>query len=290
MTLQAKLKQPLLSDAEINALIHSAQTFAIADSQQAPMKGRAGETLASTVGSGSDFAEVRAYQPGDDPRHIDWRASARAQSALTRTYHAEFSRPLYLVIDRSASMRFATRKRLKVTQALRYALPIAAAAVKQGRELGVLLIDDPCTWLPAQRGMPALQNLIDQANRACPPIEAAPAGLWDKMLSALRQRLPAGAELVVISDFNQLPQAKQTHLGVLARHCSMRAVIIQDPAEIQLPDSDNIQLVWNKQRVTASTSNHAGDNKKLEKWRAELQSLFTRYGIPWQLLQTDHAE
>ena len=161
MTARAGLHSPLLDEAEIRELIRRARATAFTTTDRIPPRqGRSGEQQPPTLGGGSDFAEVRAYQAGDDPRRIDWRATARSRAPLVRSYHAELSQPLYLVIDRSASMRFATHTRLKVTQAMRCAPWLAAGALDRGRELAAVLIDHPCHWLPPRRGSAALTRIF----------------------------------------------------------------------------------------------------------------------------------
>ena len=50
-------------------------------------------------GRGMEFAEVRAYHPGDDVRSIDWRVTARRGKVHTKLFHEERERPVMLAID-----------------------------------------------------------------------------------------------------------------------------------------------------------------------------------------------
>ena len=69
----------------------------------------AGMHRSSFRGRGIDFDEVRAYAPGDDIRHIDWRVTARTGKTHTKLYHEERERPVYLVVDQRQSMFFCYR-------------------------------------------------------------------------------------------------------------------------------------------------------------------------------------
>jgi uncharacterized protein (DUF58 family) len=63
-----------------------------------------GERRSNTVGSGGEFLEFRAYQPGDDVRRIDWNVYARSGKLFTRRFEAERASRTYALIDTSASM------------------------------------------------------------------------------------------------------------------------------------------------------------------------------------------
>ncbi len=60
-------------------------------------------------GRGMEFDESRPYQPGDDPRSIDWRVTARSTTAYTKLFREERERPVLVVVDLRCSMHFATQ-------------------------------------------------------------------------------------------------------------------------------------------------------------------------------------
>jgi len=266
--------RPLLSDAEINQLIFAAPDIEQDNARQLSQRGRTGEQITSIKGSGSDFSEVRAYNFGDDPRHIDWRATARSRVPLVRTYHSEFSQPVCLLIDRRASMRYATRTRLKVTQALRMALWLGGREARCGREISAVLLDSPCQWLPPQAGMRSLRLIAKLANAPCPPIEpdayepAHEGALklqWSKILSGLKQHIPHGSELILITDFFGLRDSDAKMLRMLGQHCSTRAIHVLDASELTPNSSGSLQLQWGKRKRYISGSNkHASEQLSLE--------------------------
>jgi uncharacterized protein (DUF58 family) len=63
-----------------------------------------GERRSNTVGSGGEFLEFRAYQPGDDVRRVDWNVYARSGKLFIRRFEAERASRTYALIDTSASM------------------------------------------------------------------------------------------------------------------------------------------------------------------------------------------
>jgi len=66
--------------------------------------GRSGERLGRGPGSSLEFLDFRDYVPGDDLRHVDWRAYARTDALKVRLFREEVSPHLDLVADASASM------------------------------------------------------------------------------------------------------------------------------------------------------------------------------------------
>jgi len=70
---------------------------------------QSGGSVSRRLGRGLDFAEVREYQPGDDVRMIDWKVTARSGTAHTKLFVEERERPVLLVVDFRASMRFGTQ-------------------------------------------------------------------------------------------------------------------------------------------------------------------------------------
>jgi len=69
-----------------------------------PMRGRVGERLGAGTGSSLEFQDHRPYVPGDDLRHVDWKAFARSEVLSIRLYREEIAPRIDLVIDRSRSM------------------------------------------------------------------------------------------------------------------------------------------------------------------------------------------
>jgi len=66
------------------------------------------ERRARKLGSGLEFADHRAYSPGDDFRHVDWTAYQRFEKLLLRLFEEEQDLPIYLFVDRSRSMSTGT--------------------------------------------------------------------------------------------------------------------------------------------------------------------------------------
>ena len=97
-----------------------------------------GEHRAPALGSGTELAQVRPYQPGDDVRQIDWAVTARMREPHVRVHVAERTLTTWLLLDTSPSMSFGTADRRKIDVAEGAALAIGHVSTRQGNRLGVL--------------------------------------------------------------------------------------------------------------------------------------------------------
>src|SRR4051812_13794644 len=111
-------------------------------------------------GEGRTFASLRDYVVGDDPRHIDWKASARRGHPITREYTIEQAQTVYLLVDAGRSMTQLAGAYSRFEYALSSALVLADVASTAGDRVGAMVFDDQLRALvPAQRGRAALQAL-----------------------------------------------------------------------------------------------------------------------------------
>ncbi len=97
---------------------------------QVPRGGSAGERLGRGVGASMEFHDRRPYQPGDDVRHIDWRAMARTDDVLVRVHQEEVVPRLDVLLDASRSMSVEPGK-------AQLAVDLAAYFAVAGRASGV---------------------------------------------------------------------------------------------------------------------------------------------------------
>jgi uncharacterized protein (DUF58 family) len=199
----------------------------------------AGDWASRWLGRGLDFEESRLYSPGDDIRDMDWRTTARTGRAHLKIYREERQPMLHLVVDRGATMRFGTRRRLKVAQAVRVAAVLAFAAAGRNGVIGATLWDAQDQDLPPRHGRLAALALIEQAAAPCPPL-ADPASTealhHADRLATLEASLPRGAQLALISDFSWLTAEHEALLARLAARFEVWAIQVVDAAERALPD------------------------------------------------------
>jgi len=235
--------QPLLTTEEINRLIATAGKSNKSQQLSSNQAGRSGEQASGLTGSGMDFADRRPYAFGDDPRYIDWKASARSQQTLFKKYFTEVNTASCIVIDRSSSMAFGTRKRLKITQAIRVGVTLGTRILRGGQSLACLILDETEYWQPAQNSLDAFRKTIDVSARGY-SLQSQQESVfnWRKMSDHLQNHLPSGSRVFIISDFFSLDQEGQVVLQQLNNRYDLSAVQIIDQSEVSLPPVHNISL------------------------------------------------
>jgi uncharacterized protein (DUF58 family) len=120
-------------------------------------------------GEGRNFASLREYVVGDDPRHIDWKATARRAKTITREFTVEQSQTVFCLIDAGRSMTQLAGTFSRFEHALSAALVLTDVASTAGDRVGVLVFDDEVrAFVPAQRGRAALRSV----RNALVPVQA----------------------------------------------------------------------------------------------------------------------
>ena len=168
------------------------------------------------LGEGREFARLREYVRGDDPRSIDWKATARHGEVIVREYEAERSQSLVLALDAGRLMgeRFEGRERLD--HALAAALVLADAASVHGDSVGVFLFADTVqAFLPP--GRHSLSRVADTlAAVRSRRVEPDYPGAFRYLGRQLRRR----SLVVLFSDVvdARASRALLAHLSASARH------------------------------------------------------------------------
>lgn len=241
-----------------------------------------GGSVSRRLGRGLDFAEVREYQPGDDVRMIDWKVTARTGRAHTKLFVEERERPVLLVVDFRANMRFGTQGMFKSVMAARLAALLGWCAVGgHDRVGGFVFTDETHDEIRPQsgrRGLMALFRAIQHSQRCVP---AGGADQLANTLGRLRNGVHAGSTVVLLSDFQGFDEKARSVLGGVAQTLDLVAVHICDPLDRSLPPPGRYTLSANEQRVPRryvmtvnSQSQQLQYQQRFAQKQAELQSVF----------------
>jgi uncharacterized protein (DUF58 family) len=183
------------------------------------------------TGQSLDFAEHRAYQPGDDLRRIDWRLYGRTERFYLKTYEAETNADLRVALDVSRSMDFGSGALTKFTWARALLASLAWLAQRQGDRVGYIPLGEDAGSIvpPSTRHLP----LVLQAMARATPSGTATLGATLERAAGLKGR--AGM-LVIASDCYDDPVAIQHGIGALrARGHDVMLFHIIDAAERDFP-------------------------------------------------------
>jgi uncharacterized protein (DUF58 family) len=111
-------------------------------------------------GEGSTFASLREYSVGDDPRHVDWKATARRQKLMTREYTVEQGQTVMIAVDAGRMMTQLASGVPRFEYALSAATLLASVAVQAGDQVGLLLFDNQLrAFVPPARGDKAMRGI-----------------------------------------------------------------------------------------------------------------------------------
>jgi uncharacterized protein (DUF58 family) len=216
-----------------------------------------GEFRAHELGGGTELAQVRPYEPGDDVRRIDWNVTARMATPHVRVHVPERSLTTWLLLDTSPSMTFGTADRRKADVAEGVSLAIGHLSTRHGNRLGVLTFGGAEDRRMAPVGGRA--GLL--AVLAARPGDAEPGShAVSSPANALRfvaGGAARGGLVVLVSDFRGPRDWHPLLAAVAARH-QLLTIEIRDPREDELPDVGDLTLIDSEtgREVRVDTSSH----------------------------------
>ena len=218
------------------------------------MGSQSGIKLSKIIGRGIDFAEVRAYQPGDDIRAIDWRVTARKNKPHTKLFSEERERPALLFVDQSQHMFFGSKQRLKSVAAAELAGRIAWQTLAAGDRVGGIVIgNQEQTLYRPFRTSRAIGRLLNQVATANQALKRAPFTDTQTSkfvgLEQLRRLTQSNYRIFIISDFSGDLTQWSEQIKQLARGNQVIALHIQDPLDRELPPADHYVITDGNQRL-----------------------------------------
>jgi uncharacterized protein (DUF58 family) len=186
-------------------------------------------------GRSVDFAEHRAYMPGDDIRRIDWRLYARTDRFYLKEFEADSNTDLVQLVDVSRSMRFTSHTVTKLDYARYLSASLAHLARKQRDRVGLLMFDEDVVDFvpPSAKHLPALLHALDRAATAP---RAGVRGTLARPLQKAAEAFRRRSILVLISDLYEEPGAVQDAVAALGHKGGDLIVFhLLDPAELRFP-------------------------------------------------------
>ena len=185
-------------------------------------------------GRGLAFEELRRYQPGDDIRSIDWRATARLRSPHVRVFSEERERPVLLVTDQRTPMFFGSRRAMKSVSAAETTALAAWTALRAGDRVGGIVFNErEIIDLPPHRSKTRVLRLLHEITRFNRELAAVPSPTGnvtiDDALEAALRRAKHDHLVVIISDLDGAGSQTQLLATQLAAHNDVLMIAIYDP-------------------------------------------------------------
>jgi uncharacterized protein (DUF58 family) len=231
-------------------------------------------------GEGREFESIREYVPGDDPRHIDWRASARHARLQVRQYQTERRHTIVVALDTGRLMGAYVDGTSKLDHAINCAAALARASIGYGDRVGLIAFDRQLRlFVRPKSGRSGVGALID-ATSALAPESFEPD--YRILVETLARHQKKRSLVVVVTDFVESGASSEleAYLAVLARrHC----VILVAMRDRMLREVDEREPALSRERLFRRLA--------LQDLVAEREAVLARIGrFGAQVLDLDPAQ
>lgn len=240
-------------------------------------------------GFSQEFAEYRAYTPGDDLRHVDWNLFARTERCYLKRYRGETNSQLTVLLDASNSMQYSSGPPAKIDYARFAAAALFYLAIHNQRDAaGLIVFDDEVREYIRPSTRPGqLPRLFAGIEQATPHARTD----FAKPFRHFQQSLHRRGIAIVISDFYENPETIVREISPLRFHGNEVILFhILDPQEVRpvmkspailfdLETEQKLEVIPEYARTTYRA--------KIDAHIEQLRTRARAAGMDYQLLVTD---
>ncbi len=240
-------------------------------------------------GFSQEFAEYRAYTPGDDLRHVDWNVYARTERAYLKRYRGETNSLLTVLLDASQSMQFTSHTVSKMDYARYLAASLFYLAIHNQRDAaGLIVFDDEVRhYVRPSTRQGQLARLLSGLELAEPRARTD----FGKPMQHFQEFLRRRGMVVIVSDFYEAPDTIVRTIEPLRFHGNEVVLFhILDPQEIQPTLGEPVVLVDLETQQHMEVTPDYVQREYRGKMEAHLAALRERSrgaGLDYYLLPTD---
>jgi uncharacterized protein (DUF58 family) len=240
------------------------------------------------LGRSLDFAEHRAYMPGDDIRRIDWRLFARTDRFYVKEFEADTNSNFSVLLDISSSMSYASEGSVSKLDYGRYLAACLTYLVRGQRDrIGLATFDAQIVDYvpPSAKHLEIILHTLDRIRPG-----TGRAGSLGKPLMRVTDHLRRKGLVVLISDFYEAPESVIEAVKPLrARDHDIMVFHVLDRTEIDFPfeDPSNFEDLETGERlpiVPGTLRERYREN--MQRHLSELARLFRENRIDYSLLDT----
>jgi uncharacterized protein (DUF58 family) len=240
-------------------------------------------------GFSQEFAEYRAYAPGDDLRHVDWNLFARTERCYLKRYRGETNSQLTILLDASNSMNYSSHSVSKMDYARYTAASLFYLAIHNQRDpAGLIVFDDEVrNYIRPSTRQGQLHRLLAGLEQAEPRARTD----FAKPLAHFQEFLRRRGMVVMISDFYESPEKIVKTIEPLRFHGSEVVLFhVLDPKEIrpELRGPSILVDLETEQRLEVVPEYVKGEyRKKIDGHLQQMQERARAAGLDYHLLVTD---
>jgi uncharacterized protein (DUF58 family) len=241
-------------------------------------------------GFSQEFAEYRAYTPGDDLRHVDWNVFARTEKMYLKRYRGETNTALMVLLDASASMGFGSGAVRKFDYSKFLASALVYLAHLQRDSAGLIAFhDDVTNFIRPSARQGQLMRLLHGIDNA----QLGKRTDFAKPFFELQQFLRRRGVTVLISDFFENPEKiVQTVAPLRFRGNEVILFHILDPKEVDPKLGEPALLVDMETDEAIEVTPDYARGEYREKIASHIESLRSKAqgaGLDYFLIRTDQA-
>ena len=250
---------------------------------------------ASVHGASVEFAEHKEYSPGDELRHVDWKAYAKGDRYYVKQYEQESQLSVYLVLDASASMMFAGGGLAKLEYAGLSLAALAYLVIQQQDKVGLLACGDRKieTIVPPRARSTHLHDLLavlDQIMTKGGTGDESPAAALRRISELARRRR---CLVVLASDlFDSSDETLAALAALRAQKHDVSVLHVLDPHERTFPYDGLTQFhaLESERRMLVNPAAIRRDYlERMEQFLARCRGRLTSAGVDYHLVSTDRA-
>lgn len=239
-------------------------------------------------GFSQEFAEYRAYTPGDDLRHVDWNVFARTEKAYLKRYRGETNTTLMVLLDASASMGFGSGAVRKLEYSKFLASALVCLAHLQRDSAGLIAFhDDVANFIRPSARQGQLMRLLHGIDQAA----LGKRTDFRRPFFELQQFLRRRGITVVISDFFEDPEIiVQTVQPLRFRGNELILFHVLDPRELEPKLGEPALLLDMETDEALEVSPDYARTEYIQKMGSHVESLRSKAqgaGIDYFMLRTD---
>ncbi len=241
-------------------------------------------------GQSVEFAEHKEYAPGDEIRHIDWKAYAKFDKYYVKRFEQETNLRAYLVVDASGSMGYRGRpdRMTKLETASALAATLAYLLFRQQDAAGLVLVQGQVAGtIPPRASASHLVPILDSLEGARPGGETRIGAAVDWVV----EHAPRRSSVLIFSDLFDKEETVLRKIAQLGRRRHEVTLFhVLDPAELEFPfDDPTLFLSMEDARQVEA---HGRDVRKgylelLHRWLAEVRRTAAEADIDYALCRTD---
>jgi len=222
-------------------------------------------------GFSQEFAEYRAYNEGDDLRHVDWNVFSRTEKAFLKKYRGETNTQLLVLLDTSASMGYTSHHINKLDYARFLAASLVYLANTQRDAAGLIVFDeDVKNYVPPSTRQGQLFRLLHAIERS----EVGTHTDFSKPFHHFQNFLKRRGIVAVISDFYEQPEKIVKVVEPLRFHGNEIVMFhILDPREIDPKFRDPVVLIDLEDKTSMEVSPEYARNEYRRKIDSHIEAL-----------------